>query len=272
MDPFSKEVANVERGLSLGPTKDTYVFDINYEGADPREAADIANVAAELFISYMAKTDTAEASDTREFLAGRLREAENEVIQNRAALRKFKETHLTFMLPDEYSAKLNVISDSEKELEKTEAKLSSRQEIYTPAHPSVLSLIAEQDRLIRSLRNAKEEIKGNAAKEEELENLKLRVRVTGDRYELLSKGFEDARTREANRTSELRIVSKATPPSYPSKPIKLYYGLAGLATGMLLAIGLVLFLEFRLPRLRSMEDVRVVLQLPILATIPRIKR
>jgi uncharacterized protein involved in exopolysaccharide biosynthesis len=219
----------------------------------------------------MAKVDTAEASDTREFLAGRLRVAEQEVIRDRAALRKFKERHKTFTLPDEYSAKLNVISDFEKELEKTEAKLSGRQEIYTPSHPTVLSLMAEKDRLIRSIRNAKDEIKGNAEKEEELENLKLRVKVAGDRYELLSKGFEDARTREANRTSELRVVSKATPPSYPSKPIKLYYGLAGLATGMLLALGLALFLEFQLPRLRSMEDVRAVLQLPILATIPRIK-
>lgn len=269
VDPFSKEVANVDRGLSLAPTKDTYVFDINYEASDPREAADVANVAAELFISYIAKTDTAEASDTREFIAGRLREADNEVVRNRAALRKFKETHKTFMLPDEYSAKLNVIGDFEKELEKTEAKLSSRQEIYTPSHASVLSLMAEKDRLIRSLRNAKDEIKGNPEKEEELENLKLRVKVAGDRYELLSKGFEDARTREANRTSELRVVSKAAPPSYPSKPIKLYYGLAGLVTGMLFAIGLALFLEFQRPRLRSMEDVRVVLQLPILATIPR---
>lgn len=268
VDPFSKAVADVEKGLSLEATKDTYIFDINYQASDPREAAEVANVAAELFIGYMAKADTDEASVTGEFLAGRLREAENEVVRNRAALRKFKETHKTFMISDEYSAKLKVISNLEDELEKTEVKLAGQQEIYTPSNPKVLSSMAEKDRLIRSLRNAKNDIKGNAEKEEELENLKLRVRVAGDRYEILSKAFEDARTREANRISELRVVSKAAPPSYPSKPIKLYYGLAGLATGLLFAVGLALFLEFQLPRLRSMEDVRVVLQLPILATIP----
>ncbi|WP_447980614.1 GumC family protein [Candidatus Nitrospira bockiana] len=272
LSPFLKAVERVEKGLTLTATKDTYIFDIKHEASDPQEAADVANTAAEVFIHYMAKANTEEAGDNRKFLAERLAEADEEVAQARAALRTFKEKHHTFLLSDEYTSRLNVIGDLEKELEKTESKLSGVLEYYTPSHPKAKTLQAEKERLMRSLKQANEEIARNAEKEKELENLKLRVKVAEDKYELLSKGFEDARTRETSRTSEIRVVSRAEAPTYPSKPVKLYYGLGGLAVGLLLGIGLAFFLELQIPRLRSVDEVEEALHLPILATIPFTKK
>lgn len=271
VSPFRKAVEDVLENLTLQPTKDTYVFQISFLG-QREEAAAIANTAADVFTQYMLTANAREATGSREFLGRRLRDSEKEVEMARVAMREFKEKHRTFSPAQEYSARLEVIADVEKELEKKRATLSGLRTLYTPEHPRVVGLQVEADQLIRSLERLKSGIDSHAEREKELENLKFRLKTSQDSYEALSKEYEDARIQEAQNVSEIRVISLAVPPTYPSKPVRYYFVGGSFAAALIFAIGLAFFLEFQNVRLRSAEDVTAALQLAVLATIPVVKR
>lgn len=271
VSPFMKAVEDVQENLSVQPTKDTYVFQLSFLG-QREEAAAVANTAADVFIQHMLTANAREATGSREFLGRRLHDSEKEVERARLAVREFKEKHGTFSPAEEYSARLEVISDVEKDLEKKRATLSGLRTLYTPDHPRVVGLQIETDQLTQSVARLKSDIASRAEREKELENLKFHVKVSQDKYEALSKEYEDALIQEAQNVSEIRVVSLAAPPTYPSKPIRYYYIGGSFAAVLIFATGLVFFLEFQNARLRSIEDVRATLQLVVLATIPVVKR
>jgi uncharacterized protein involved in exopolysaccharide biosynthesis len=271
VDPFTRAVEKVQRILSLRTTKDTYIFEITSTSTEPREAAAIANTAAEIFIDYMLDAKKKESSGRRLSLAGQLRESERDLGESRLALEQFKKEHRTFSLAEEYSGKLKIINELEADLEKSEVKLAGLLYTYTPSHPSVLAVRAEKNRLTQSLIELKKQVANHPAREKQLEDLRLRVKMAEEAYAFINKANEEIHIQEANNSSEIRIVSRAVPPTYPSGPIKIYYALAGLSTAMVFAVMFAFFLEFQAMRLRSIEDVKVALQLPILSTIPVMK-
>jgi uncharacterized protein involved in exopolysaccharide biosynthesis len=271
VDPFTRAVEKVQKNLSLRTTKDTYIFEITSTSTEPREAAAIANTAAEIFIDYMLDAKKKESLGRRLSLASQLRESERDLGESRLALEQFKKKHRTFSLPEEYSGKLKIINELEADLEKSEVKLAGLLYTYTPSHPAVLAVMAEKDRLMQSLVELKKQVDNHPAKEKQLEDLRLRVKMAEEAYAFINKANEEIHIQEANNSSEIRIVSRAVPPTYPSGPIKIYYALAGLSTAMVFAVMFAFFLEFQAMRLRSIEDVKVALQLPILSTIPVMK-
>jgi chain length determinant protein EpsF len=72
--------------------------------------------------------------------------------------------------------------------------------------------------------------------------------------------------------TNVTILSEALPPVNKSSPHTMTNCVMGLLLGTFLGAGLSILLEMRRPRLRSTEDVSAVLQVPILAAIPRVRR
>lgn len=272
MSPLEKATDDVKKYLDLKSTKETYIFEITYWATNRNEAAAVANAAAEIFIQYMSTANQEDSTRSRVFLEGRLDESETKLTAARVAFREFKERNAIVSFSDEYASKLKIIGNLETDLEKTEATLAGLTATYTRDHPRVASLVAERQRIIKSIAQRKRELDTFANKEKEFDSLSLQVKVAEENYKLLHKEYEEARISEANIPSEIRIVSPASPPSYPSKPIKVYYAGAALAIALLLGIGLALVLESSKARIRSVEDVAAILQLPVLATIPSVRK
>lgn len=270
-DPFTRAVDKATRNLSLKAKKDTYVFEITFESSDPDEAAAVATIATQIFAEYMAEADKKESEGVRAFLEGRLRDSERHLADAREALRRFKDSHNTFSLTDEYVEKLKVAGDIQKDLEKIDSSLAGMVERYTDSHPKVLSLRAEKDQLTRSLARLQKELERSPDKEQALEEMKLALRMAEDKYSLVNKVYEDARIQEARQLSDTRIVSSAVAPTFPLKPIRYYYAGGGFAIALVFGIGLAMFLEMQRARIRSVDDAVAALGLPILATIPRAK-
>ena len=106
-------------------------------------------------------------------------------------------------------------------------------------------------------------------KEFGLNQLELELRAGEDTRRQIAQAYDEARIREAAVADDLKVISMAVPPTYPSKPIKIYY--AGLSVAMALVIGIAFALaaEALRPTIRSIEDVELGLDLPVLTTIPR---
>jgi len=270
VDRLAKAITRVQRHLSLKSTKDTYVFEITASSKDPQEAAAIANASADIFIEYMSDADQKEFQQNRLFLDRQLENAGRGLAEARATLKQFKDTHNTFLLQEEYSAKLKSLGDLEKELAGVEATLSGLMEERTSDHPKVIVLQGKRNRLAHAIRTLERQRDRLPEKEKQFDDLRLQVRVTEENYSAVHKAREEARIQEADRASEIRIVSPAIPAAYPSKPIKIYYAGVALAVAMVLGIVLAFWLEYLNPRIRSMDDV-AGLQLRVLATIPLVR-
>ena len=112
------------------------------------------------------------------------------------------------------------------------------------------------------------ELQGYNNKQLQLARLELDVSVAESTHRYMKQAHDQARIREAERVQEIRVISAGNAPTYPERPIKVYY--AGLAFGLALVFGIAaaLLLEYLNFTLRSTEDAERALDLPLLATIP----
>lgn len=95
--------------------------------------------------------------------------------------------------------------------------------------------------------------------------------VAQNDYEFIKKKYEEYRIQEQTSLAEIRVVSPATVPLYPTKPIKYMYGGLAFLLALVTGIALALFSEYINPRVRSADDLSETLGLPVLAAIPVMK-
>lgn len=269
--PFERAVEDVQRNLSVEVRKNTYAFAITYKADDPELAAKVANKAGEIFLEYNAQAYRNETRDLRESIERELRESEQVLLDARLALRYFKADSKTFSLNEEYSEKLKIISGLELDLEKSESELAGLLVSYGPGNPKVGQVRAEINKFRQSLAKRYAELEPLPEQEKKLATLDLAVTVAEENYKLIKQKYEEYRIREQSLLNEIRIVSPAEPPLYPTKPIKILYGLLGLILALVSGMALMLFLEYLNPRVRTIEDLSDSLGLMVLTGIPTMK-
>ena len=141
---FDLAVENVEQNLVVAVRKDTYAFDITYRSGDPKEAAAVANMAAQIFLEHSSEAYRGEAARARAFIEKQLGESRKALDDARAAVLAFKNSADTFALKSEYDDKLKTLSDVEDTLVKDEGKLAGLQRAYRAGgSPNVVSMEAE---------------------------------------------------------------------------------------------------------------------------------
>jgi len=110
------------------------------------------------------------------------------------------------------------------------------------------------------------------AKEKELADLNLQLAGAERSYAMLGEAREEARIAESNVGREISILHKAPVPSAPVRPIKILH--VGLSTGLslILGIGMAFVFDFLNTTLRTTQRLHQVLNVPVLGTIPAVRR
>jgi uncharacterized protein involved in exopolysaccharide biosynthesis len=103
--------------LTAAPTADTYVFEITYLGADPDEAAAVANTAAEAFAERSREASQLEARGAREVVEEQLEVAAHELEAARRTLWEFTEQNDVAAFEEGLSARVRILADLESALE-----------------------------------------------------------------------------------------------------------------------------------------------------------
>ena len=269
--PFERAVEDIEENLSVETKKNAYAFEITYQAGDPAEAAAIANAAAEIFLTHTGDAYRDESMSMREFLTTQLDDSKRELDQARADLVAFKQKTNTFSLDSEYNEQLDVISDLESTLELTEAKLAGLLRTYSPTNPKVLAATAEKAQLEGAITKRRTALAGHPDMEKQLSELESKLSAAEVRYGMIKKNYDEARIREQANADEIRIVSPATPPLYPVKPLKYMYTAFGALLALVIGISAALFIEYLNPRVRTVKDVSSTLGLAVLGAIPKMK-
>jgi succinoglycan biosynthesis transport protein ExoP len=267
--PFDLAVEDVEQNLTVSVRKDTYAFDITARAKDPEQAAAIANMAAKIFVEHNSQAYRSESARAREFIGTQLDESRSELDRARAAILSFEKSSGTFELNSEYNDSLKNLSDLEDTIAKDQGKLTGLRRLAGKFTPNMLAQEAEIAELKAESSGLLERLAAFPEEETEMRRLQLNEHLAEKSYEFFRKQYDEARVKESETVTEIRIVSPAVPTLYPVKPVKYVYAGLSFATALLVAIGLALLLESSEPRVRTIRDLDAELGVPVLGAIPR---
>lgn len=268
---FEMAISAYREFISIEPVEDTHLFEIMYSGASPRQAAVVARATADLFLEYVAEMNSAEYENLLVFLGTELAASKAKLDDSREALRLFMEQAETVSFDDETREMISMISDLEIDLDRVRAKLSGLLRTKHSSNPDVVSLRAEGDYLENLLAGRNEEFNARLTIEAALVSLEAELADAEEIYQIMRREFEEVRILRSRRINEMRVISYAVAPRLPAKPNRGLYAAVALFVGLLLGIHLIILHElFMSTKVRSVDDVELVLGLPVLATVPMV--
>jgi uncharacterized protein involved in exopolysaccharide biosynthesis len=117
-------------------------------------------------------------------------------------------------------------------------------------------------------------VQGTPRRQQELLTLSRDFDAVNDRYQTLSKRFEEAQLaetlEEGRNTEQFRILDAAIPPAYPAAPNRLWLLLLAVLSSAGLGLGAMVVAEKLDPTFHTVDDLRAFTNVPALATIRRI--
>jgi uncharacterized protein involved in exopolysaccharide biosynthesis len=267
---FDKAASEVSERIAVAPTRNSYVFAIDCVWNDPTLAAAVANETARAFVDLLGEMSKGDAQGALQFIERRLHDGEAELGEARLALRKFKEQNHSVAFEEETAQKIRLLAKLEGSFEKTQSELSGLLDQFTDENPKVRNVQAQKNRLAESIAARKSELLKLPAAEAQLATLELNVKTNEQVYKFIARQYEDARIREAKKTSDIRVVAPALVPVRPVRPIKIYYAAVALLMALMVGVAFAFVFELSNPTLCNIDQVQTALGLPVLATVPQI--
>jgi uncharacterized protein involved in exopolysaccharide biosynthesis len=296
LPPYWHSVKDIKDGLDAKTVNKTYIFTLTATWSDPDLAVKIADTAAQAFVDYSREARTREEGTSAGLLAEQVKVTSEKLANARAQLDAFKRESGTEALDQELQLRLDGISRFENEREKAKKELAeadaelgelanltsgttelktlrgdSRSQVESKRADRLATrkaLAARIASLTATIDRYKHEATELGAGQSQQSQLALEVSLLEDNYKMLVKSYEEARIDTVQALSEIRVVHAAVRPRYPEGPIKIYYAGGGLLTGLLLALGLVLLIDYMDHRIRSRDEIERLLGVPVLASVP----
>ena len=152
VDPFTEAEEMIQGGISVEPTKDTYVFEISFLSKNPDVSAAVVNTAAEVFVAYNRELYQAEAKTAREFIEGQLLQSELGLNSARAPLREFKDTNKIVSIDEEVTKKIASLATFESSLEDNRNKIATT----VATNEEIRRQLSEQSQSLKASSNVSE--------------------------------------------------------------------------------------------------------------------
>jgi capsular exopolysaccharide synthesis family protein len=113
---FNQAVSEIQEGLTVRPTKETYLFEIEAEARSPELAAAIANASAASFMDFLKDQSLFELKGARQLSEEKVEQARQRLEKARQDLIDYKERHKIVSLSEETSIQLKLLSELESSL------------------------------------------------------------------------------------------------------------------------------------------------------------
>lgn len=107
--------------------------------------------------------------------------------------------------------------------------------------------------------------------EVQIARLERNYRINEKTYTMLIEKYEEAKIAEKSKLGKIRIMEEARVPSAPIKPNKKMNMLIAIVLGLGLGIGAALLVHSLDSKIRTFDDVRKYVSLPVLGTIPLVQ-
>ncbi len=286
-DRFRETIRGLQDHLSVEPNRDAFSFRLQVLDKDPRQATAIVDTAARVLIDHLNRQQLRSTQQEREKIELRQKENLEEITEARVALERFKKKTRISSLSEQISSKIRSLSEYEVELTKMQNELVASEKMRdelrlqnpdqetggeAKRQTEIGVLKARTAALREKIGQERRELRELINSEARISELNLQLEVAERSYKLLNDAYEEARLAESTGVRELTILHPAIVPSTPARPVRsLYLGLTAVVS-LILGISYAFLVNYFDPSLRSVEQVEQVLKLPVLATIPVMRR
>ncbi|MDR3572594.1 MAG: GumC family protein [Anaerolineaceae bacterium] len=140
------------------------------------------------------------------------------------------------------------------------------------AETEIAASSAQQAAIAHILQANEQELAKLPEKERGLAKVMRDAAVAREIYIMLAKRYEEARISEVMQPTEVQLIDAATFPTQPIASNKVKHVIIGAVAGLIAGIGLAFASEYLNKSVRTAEDVKRYLDLPVLANIPHFDR
>ena len=278
---YERLIKNLRNNINV-KFRDSDIITVSYEGVDPKKSQDVVQTLADIIINGSLMSADLEANSAIRFIKQQLESYRKKLEDSEVKLRDFREV---------YSSTLPVAVRMNEQLVQLRMDLNNLLVENTEDHPRVIQTkkLIEQISSQRDVFAKKAQAEGANIKPEEyaklitsvplqeqqMSKLQRDYAVNESIYQKLLQRLETAKIsqtlEESDNGAKFKILEPARLPLEPVKPNKPLYILGGLVIGLVLGGILIYVIELSNTSIRSHEEARSLLELPIFASIATIR-
>jgi len=246
-------VSNLQGSIDSEKVGNTNMIRIVATADNAKEAMDLANNVAQVYIDENLVDKAKQARHTRQFIEEQLASLEDRLRQAEDKLRIFGDEVKNIKLAEPMQQKLLEL----------EFQLADLLQKYTEKHPRVMQAREQIEQM-------ESQVKGFSGQELEYTRLTREIDVNKKLYAMLKEKLEEARITEAQKVGDISIVNPAVLPSGPVAGNEKMGIVVGAFMGLILGVALAFVLETLDTSIGTIEDVENVVKLPVLGVIPSV--
>lgn len=264
-----KRIDALLKRVEVKPVPNTQLVEVNVDDIAPETAASLTNVWAESYIAYTldAKFDAAQYASI--WLKEKIVESQQNLEKAVQALREYKKANN--ITAEEESDKTQTGSDVLQDLLKRksdlEIEIAEKSEHFKEKHPEIISLRSELASVNKKIDDEKDMKVFGGGKGVRYNVLKSDVETNRQIYDSLLQRMRETQVTGELKTTNIRVVDKATVPEKSVRPKKKLNFLIAFLVGIFGGGGLAFFMESLDQSVKTPEDLKNRLKLPCLATI-----
>lgn len=262
-------VEEVQKAMTISEQgKQSGVININLRGNDRQAVHDLLLKIGQEYITQNLARKLEESQKSLAFLDKQLPDLKQQLENAEARYNQFRNRNGTVDLNEEEKIALQQVAAAKT---RRQALMQRRTELlphFTPNHPVVAAVDTQIREINAEITQATGHIRSLPLLEQEVQRLSRDVKVNSDLYTALSNTAQQLRLITIGKVGNVRLVDVPMMPEEPISPNRLrIVGLSALA-GLLGSILTVFMRKALVGGLDDAEQIEMLLQVPVFATIP----
>lgn len=249
--------------------KQTGIIAVVYSHRYPDRAASILNTIAKTYLRQNVEMRSAEAEKTLEFLEGQLPGVKAKLDSAEKVLADYRYSIGSVDMSGETKAHLSKESDLQKQILELEQKKQASMRLFKAEHPSVVTIVKQQDKLRAELALLKKNAEKMPLTQQEVSRLQEEVAVNSEVYTNMLNNIQQLRVVRAGEVGNVRIVDFAQNEAVQSKPNRTRIITLSIVAGFILGVLFVFLMHMFKNGVRSASEIERETGLSVFAKIPQ---
>jgi tyrosine-protein kinase Etk/Wzc len=261
-DDYQNRLAAGERGKQSG------ILNVTLEDTDPEKAVRVLEEVAQRYVDQNIARNSAEATQSLEFLSEQVPEVRKKLDAAQTALNKFQTGNRSVDISAETQSVLDRIVDLEKQISEQNLRRTEMERRFTRQHPNFQALMNQISQLQNQKTELEKQIGTLPSTQQELLRLSRDVEVSSQTYSMLLNKTQELDIIRAGTVGNVRIVDHAAADiDKPIKPNKPLIVIVATLLGGIIAVAFVYVREALKRGVENPEDIERS-GIPVYAAIP----
>ncbi|MCX8522070.1 MAG: Wzz/FepE/Etk N-terminal domain-containing protein [Rhodoferax sp.] len=245
------------------------VLSVALKGRDPIQITRILNEVGTRFVHQNVERRTEELARSLRFLEQQLPGILSDLNTAERKLSEYQTRHALVTINGDAKTLVQQMVLARTQVQQLKQKWAELSPQLTPVHPQLQVLQNQLQEAQASILELDRQLMTVPAIEQEAMRLLRDVKVNSELYVNLLNNMQQLRVLRAGKVSKVRLIDAAVTPESPIGPSPTLFVLNALAAGMVLGLGLSVFIDALRKGIEDPHDIEVELGLNVYAILPR---